>query len=197
MFERKVKTPKKENDLYEKTHSFIENDSESRTVFLVGDIEELNMRDVAERLVSLSEKDRNSPISLIISTYGGTVYDAFFLYDLMKFLPTPIHTVGLGKIMSAGCLLLAAGEKGSRKLGKNAVIMYHAGADEAAGNIFQIETRLEAFKIEENKYDTCFAKETGLTLQRIQKLYNLDKHVADRYIYPDEALKLGIVDKLI
>jgi ATP-dependent Clp protease protease subunit len=172
-------------------------DDTSRTVYLIGEIESELVKDVTEKIITFSERDVKRPITMIINTGGGSIDDTFMLYDLMKFVPTPIHTVGLGRVMSAGCLLLAAGQKQKRKLGRNARFMYHCGMEEAVGSIFQIESTLNAFKKLEHQYDECFAFETGLTCAEVENLYQKNGPTADRYITPQEALRLGIVDILI
>ena len=55
------------------------------------------------------------------------VAEMFALYDLMRMVREDcgIHTFGIGKVMSAGVLLLAAGTKGERRIGKNCRIMLH------------------------------------------------------------------------
>lgn len=172
-------------------------DDESRTVYLVGDIDESLIKETVERIVSLSEKSPKKPITLIINTYGGNVDDTFMLYDLMKYISTPIHTVGLGKIMSAGCLLLAAGKKGKRKLGRNARVMYHMGWEYTGGSIWEMKANIEAFERQEVLYDQKFAEETGMSLKNVEKLYNKYGPTADKYLTAEQALQLGIVDELI
>lgn len=196
MPKKKITQSQAEQDIIE-TVDIQRIDDESRTVYLIGDITEEMIRATVERIVMLSERDPMNPITLLISTYGGSVDDTFTLYDLMKYIPTPIHTVGLGKIMSAGCLLLAAGKKGYRKLGKNARMMYHCGWDYVGGNVFGMRAHLEAFERQEKQFDKMFAKETGLTIKQIEDLYEKDGPTYDHYISAEDALKLGIVDELI
>ena len=178
---------------YEQHH----HEEDSRTVYLVGEINEELIKTATERVIALSERAPKVPISLIINTYGGDVDDTFMLYDLIKFIPTPVHTVGLGKIMSAGCLLLAAGAKGHRKLGKNARVMYHCGWEYNGGSIFEMRANLQAFEDQERQFDLRFAEETGLTLEQVEALYDKNGPTRDHYITAERALQLGIVDILI
>lgn len=174
-----------------------EPDAESRIVYFVGEVNEELVKTTVEKIVSLAESNPVSPITLIINTFGGEVYDTFMLYDMMKFIKTPIYTVGLGKVMSAGCLLLAAGAKGHRKIGRNAVVMYHCAWDHFGGNIFEMKARLKQFEIEERQYDECFAKETGLDIEQVEALYNKHGPTVDRYISSEECKRLNIVDEII
>ena len=68
------------------------------------------------------------PMQFYISTFGGNAADMFGIHDLMLSMrsATPIETVGLGKVMSAGVLLLASGAEGSRFIGKNTRVMIHS-----------------------------------------------------------------------
>jgi ATP-dependent Clp protease, protease subunit len=193
---RKKVTRRRDTDLMDSSYEHHSED-ESRTVYLVGDIDEELIRSAVERITVLSEKKPKKPITLIINTYGGNVDDTFMLYDLMKYIPTPIHTVGLGKIMSAGCLLLAAGVKGKRKMGRNARVMYHCGWEYTGGTIFEMRANLQAFERQEAMYDQRFAEETSLTIEQVEALYDKNGPTSDHYLTAEQALQLGIVDELI
>lgn len=194
----KKKLPKSVDEVIEQSYDEpLTTGGDSRVIYLVGDIGEDLIRMTTERIVDLSMKSPKSPIHMIINTCGGDVDDTFMLYDLMKYVPTPIHTVGLGKIMSAGCLLLAAGTKGKRKMGKNARIMYHCGWDYIEGSIFEMRANLASFEKREHQYDLKFAEETGMTIEQVEELYNKNGPTADTYISAEEALKYGIIDEII
>src|SRR5271166_4169287 len=96
----------------------------SRMVFLHGEVSENAIAQVIAQMLHLAHVG-NEPIHLILSTYGGSIDEMFSLYDTIKFLPCPVHTVALGKVMSAGVLLLAAGVKGKRMIGASARVMIH------------------------------------------------------------------------
>ena len=62
------------------------------------------------------------PIDFIVSTEGGSVTDMFAVYDCMRDVRKglcEINTFGVGKVMSAGILLLAGGTKGKRRIGRH------------------------------------------------------------------------------
>jgi ATP-dependent Clp endopeptidase proteolytic subunit ClpP len=99
------------------------NDS-SRIIFLHGEVTEGMIANVIAQMLHLATVN-TKPIYLVVSTYGGAMHEMFSLYDCINFLPCPVHTVGLGKVMSAGVLLLAAGAKGKRLIGATASIMMH------------------------------------------------------------------------
>lgn len=168
---------------------------ESRTVFLASDVTEKSVSDIMERMVELAEEDRAKPITLIVNTFGGDVYETMALYDLIKYIQTPVHTVGLGKIMSAGALILACGKRGERKIGNNAMLMYHQGRSVVGGDIWEQERALREFQRQERQYDELVASETGLTYEQVLALYADDR--LDNYLPAHKAVELGFADKLI
>ena len=88
------------------------------------------------------------PIEFYISTYGGSADDMFALYDIMRQIKktTEIHTIGMGKVMSAGVLLLAAGTKGHRKIGKNCRVMIHSVIGGNHGPLHNLMNEMEAIE---------------------------------------------------
>ena len=166
----------------------------NRIVMLTGEINEISVAQTIGQLTTLSQQDYTKPIYFMLNTYGGSLDDMFALYDTLKFIQCPVHTVGLGKIMSAGVLLLAAGNKGNRLLGKNARLMLHPVSTFLHGNIFQILNESDEINRLQTQLETCLTSETKMSIKEYKKLM---KQGNDIYISPSDALKYGIVDKLI
>ena len=148
---------------------------------------------VVAQMLHLASQN-HKPIHLVISTYGGSVDEMFTLYDTIKFLPCPVHTIALGKVMSAGVLLLASGEKGKRMIGKSARIMIHPVSGGAMGNVFEVMNDTKEQKRLQDQMVTAIVKETKASKKQIEEIM---KTGHDVYLLPDEAIKLGIVDKII
>jgi len=166
---------------------------DARIVYLAGEVSEASITNVIAQLLGLASIS-NKPIQLVVSTYGGSVDEMFSLYDVMKFLSCPVHTVGLGKIMSAGILLLSSGKKGARLLGNNARLMIHPIAGHAFGKMFDLENEVAECRRMQNLMIELLKKETKMTKADIDKIMNLSH---DFYLTPQQALKYGIVDKII
>ena len=166
---------------------------DSRIVVLYGGVSEQSIATSIVQLLYLANQN-HKPIHLVISTYGGAVDEMFTLYDAIKFLPCPVHTIALGKVMSAGVLLLASGEKGKRMIGRSARIMMHPISGGSAGNIFELMNDVEESKRLQEQMATAIAKETKLSKEDIEKIM---KRGHDVYLSPQEAIKMGIVDKII
>jgi ATP-dependent Clp endopeptidase proteolytic subunit ClpP len=191
-------------------------DQDLRTITLYGDITEKKGADVVAALLYLEssshtalpkekEDDQSADevrvlarsISLVISTHGGTAPDMFSILDIMDMIKSrtcDIETFGIGKVMSAGVPILAAGSKGQRKIGRNCRIMLHNVMAGSQGTIFSMENELEEIKWTQERYIECLSNYTKLTKSKIKKLL---KSQRDVYISAEEAIKMGIADEII
>ena len=136
------------------------------------------------------------PIEFFISTYGGSALEMFAIYDVMRSVreQCEIHTKGLGKVMSAGVLLLAAGSKGQREIGANCRIMLHSVVGGQHGPVYNLENEFEEIKWIQEQYITALTQETNMTKRYIKNLLGRKVNV---YLTAKEAVELGIADKII
>ena len=144
-----------------------------------------------------SKKEESKPIEFHISTYGGCADDMFAIYDLMKRLQSQdqeIHTTGWGKVMSAGVLLLAAGTKGKREIGRNCRVMIHAVNAGNAGALHDLVNEMEAIQNIQEMYIDALVNETSMTKTQLRKLIEKKVNV---YLSAQEAVDLGIADVVI
>ncbi len=187
---------------------------ELRTINLYGDITEQKGADVVAGLLYLESSSHTvvlenptdpdsreviaaRSISLIVSTHGGVASDMFSILDVMDMVKErtcDIETFGIGKVMSAGVPILAAGTKGRRKVGRNCRIMLHNVMAGTGGTIFSMENELEEIKWIQERYIETLASYTKLTPAKIKKLLKTQKDV---YISAEEAIKMGIADEII
>lgn len=167
--------------------------ADDRLVILHGEVNEQSISNVIVQMLHLSNQN-HKPIHLIISTYGGSVDEMFSLYDTIKFLPCPVHTIALGKVMSAGVLLLASGVKGKRMIGKSARIMIHPISGGLIGNVFEAMNEMKEFERLQDLMVSALMSETKLKKEEIDKLM---KAGHDFFLTPEEAIQMGVVDKII
>lgn len=165
-----------------------------RVLYLTGEVTEESIATAISEIVLCVNQNKVDPITLIISTEGGSVDDMFALYDVMKFVPCPIYTVGLGKVMSAGVLILSSGQKGGRLIGKHARIMVHPMSDELVGDIFQLANEIKESQRSQKMMEDALINETKMTPKQLEILM---KAGHDTFLTPEDAVKLGIVDKII
>lgn len=167
--------------------------NDSRLVYLVGNVDEDSIQEVQQQLLDLSAENKN-PIHLVVSTYGGAVHEMFSLYDVMRFIPAPVYTVGLGKVMSAGSLILASGTSGHRMIGRSTRVMIHALSAGFIGNLFELANELEEVQKLQDMYIERMVAETTMTNDQVRDLLHTK---VDRVFSAEQAIEMGIVDKII
>ena len=185
-----------------------------RVVPVIGDISERMALEVISGLVTLKESgtkkvlsdpsDMNSevvekimPIEMIVSTFGGSALDMFGICDLMRVIQEdgcPVVTIGIGKVMSAGVLILASGTKGARQIGRNTRVMIHSVIGGTHGDIHNIQNEVEEIKWIQERYIDTLVRETDMTRRMVKKL--LDKKV-NIYLDAQQAVDYGIADIII
>lgn len=186
---------------------------EIRSFSLYGDISEKMCGDAVSTLLYFAENPSSvayedptdpdselvtvpNPIKMLVSTSGGSASEMFSVYDTMRLVreSCDIETFGVGKVMSAGVLLLAAGTKGKRKIGQNCRVMIHGVMGGFGGSLTNMENEINEVRWVQESYIKCLAAESNLTASGIKKM--LKKQV-DVYLSAEEAVKFGIADKIV
>jgi len=165
-------------------------ETKTRSLIVTGEVGESLVSSITKNLLSLSAEDPEIPITMYINTYGGSAYDMFAIYDVMNFVETPIYTVGYGKVMSAGVLLLAAGEPGHRFLTPNASVMIHRMKGGVYGGVADWESEKEHFADLEKRMAALLKSHSKLTQAQL-KSYLDNQNI---YLNAKDAKKYGIVD---
>lgn len=184
-----------------------------RTIGLFGEINEETTGDAIASLLTLRQHGRkeqlsdpenpeseliitNEPMEIWISTWGGVATDMFALYDAMRIIreDCEISTIGMGKVMSAGVLILASGTKGKRKIGENCRIMMHSVISGHHGAIHNLENEMEEVRWIQDQHIKCLVKETDMTEKHLRKLLERKVNI---YLTAQEAVELGIADEVI
>jgi ATP-dependent Clp protease protease subunit len=163
-----------------------------RIIFLGDDVNEHTANLVVAQILFLENQDPNKDIILYINSPGGSVYDAMAIYDTMQFVKSDIQTVGIGVQASAAAFLLSSGTKGKRYLLPHATVMIHQPSSGTRGKVTDQEIDLrEALRVKK-MMEEIMAKNTG---QKKEKVH-LDME-RDFWMTADEAVKYGLVDKVI
>jgi len=181
-------------------------DDEDPLVGLVGEITESAAQQVALMLLSLNgntlrppvepEAPRPDDIEFFISSAGGNISEMFTIYDLMTLVNQhrDIATFGYGKVASAAVPLLAAGTPGKRHIAKHARIMLHHCSSHSTGPVPNARSNFNELKKVEEMMVQILADHSKLTAGEI---YNILSRNTDEYFSAEEALEMGLVDKII
>jgi ATP-dependent Clp protease protease subunit len=190
-----------------------EKKEELRIIGLIGEVSEERTTEVIYSMLQLKQSGSKKeledpekedsplvtvydPFELWISTYGGSAMDMFAVYDVMRMMreECDISTFGLGKVMSAGVLLLAAGTKGKRKIGANCRVMLHSVIGGSQGPIHSLENEMDEIRWIQDQHVKCLVEETNMSSKHLKKLLARKVNV---YLTAEEAVELGIADEVV
>lgn len=170
-------------------------DITNRRIFLFDDVEEVSIGTVIKGLYQLEATNKGSAIELFVGSFGGSEYEMLGLYDVLQNgLACPIHTIAIGKCMSAAPLLVAAGESGERWATPNAQFMVHMGGVGVTGDRMESAKHeiAHAEKLAEIWYN-LMAKHTKMSASHWRRLC---KKVQDTFFDAETAIEWGIIDEI-
>ena len=174
---------------------------ESRSIMFVGEVTEEKAAEFISALLVLAqtkdeEDERAEDIKIYVNTYGGSADEMFAIYDVMNWCKEycDIQTIGLGKVMSAGTLILAAGTKGKRYLSSHCRVMIHSVNGGQVGDLHNLKNEMEQIAGLQDSYIQAMSAETNMTKRQIQTLINRKVNV---YLTAEEAIEKGLADEIL
>lgn len=163
-----------------------------RIIFLGDELNQQTANLIVAQMLFLENQDANKDIIFYINSPGGSVYDAFAVYDTMQYVKCDIQAVGVGIQASAAAFLLSSGTKGKRMLLPHATVMIHQPTAGMKGRVSDMEIDLKEGLRLKKLLSEVMARNTG------QKLSKIEKDVErDFWMTAEEAVKYGLVDKII
>jgi ATP-dependent Clp protease, protease subunit len=163
-----------------------------RIIFLSGAITDSLANVVVAQLLYLSSVDKDKPINLYIHSPGGSVYAGFAIYDTMKMMSTPVHTVSVGFTGSMATFLLSAGEKGHRYALAHATIHMHPTSAGSQGYTEDVRIATREQERMQTQLFHLMGKHTGHTWEEIEAFF-----LRDKFLNVSEALEFGLIDQVI
>lgn len=163
-----------------------------RIIFLGDIIDDSVANTVIAQLLFLESEDKDKDIKLYINTPGGSVTAGLAIYDTMQYVKPDVSTICVGTSASMGAVLLAAGAKKKRFVLPNAEVMIHQVMGGAEGPATDVKIRAEHILQVRDRINKILAKHTNQTLNKIER--DTDR---DYFMTAEEALKYGVVDKII
>ena len=163
-----------------------------RIIFLTGPIDDNIASLVCAQLLFLESENPKKEISFYINSPGGIVWSGLAMYDTMQYISSKIMTICVGQAASAASLLLTAGEKDMRFTLPNSRIMIHQPSGGYQGQVTDIEIQTTEIVKTKKKLNEIYSNHTNKYIKEIEKIMERDK-----YFSPQEAIKFGLIDKII
>jgi len=163
-----------------------------RIIFLTGPIDDNIASLVCAQLLFLESENPKKEISFYINSPGGIVWSGLAMYDTMQYISSKIMTICIGQAASAGSLLLTAGEKDMRFSLPNSRIMIHQPSGGFQGQVTDIEIQSKEIIKTKKRLNEIYSKHTGKNINEIEDVMERDK-----FFSPSEAIKFGLIDKVV
>lgn len=175
--------------------------NEKRIFYLSGKIDEASIRPINFEILKLIQEDEESnaslknfqpkPIKLFINSFGGSVYDAWSLIDIILRSETPIYTYCTGYVMSAGFLIFLAGHK--RYATPNATMLYHQLSAGGWNKILDLQQDLQEYERLQSDIEKYVCERTSIPYSILEE--NKQKKL-DWYIHSEDFEKYNLAELL-
>ncbi len=156
---------------------------------------------IIAELLYLQSDDPDKPIKIYINSTGTSSYggdpvgfetEAFAIYDTIKYIKPPIHTICIGSAMGMAAMLLSAGTKGCRASLPNASIILHQPKSYAQGQATDIQIRAKEVLANKATMLEILSHTTGQPLEKVSK--DMDRLF---YMTPVQAKEYGLIDRVL
>jgi ATP-dependent Clp protease protease subunit len=163
----------------------------ARTVLVNGQVDQELAQKVVSQLIVL-DAESHEPIKVIITSPGGHVDSGYAIHDMIKFIESPVVTIGAGWVASIAVPIFFGAPKGKRYSLPGTRFLIHQPSGGAGGQAADI--RIEAQEIIKirKRINEMIARETGQSVEKVTK-----DSERNFWMSAEEAVKYGLVDKII
>lgn len=163
-----------------------------RIIFLNGEVNDPLSTLICAQLLFLEAENPGKPINLYINSPGGVITSGLAIYDTMRFIQAPVHTLCMGTAGSMGSFLLMAGEPGHRMALPNASIVVHQPSGGFQGQASDIFIHAQEMQHTKHRITALYAQHCDQTLEEAERA--LDR---DNYMTAEQALQWRLIDCIL
>jgi ATP-dependent Clp protease protease subunit len=163
-----------------------------RIIFLNGEVNDAVAALVCAQLLFLEAENPRKPIQLYVNSPGGAVTSGLAMYDTMRYIRAPVHTLCMGTARSMGSFLLMAGEPGERAALPNASILIHQPSGGFQGQASDMLIHAEEIFRTKQRMTRLYAEHCGRTYEEFETA--MDR---DRFMTAEEAMEWGLIDRIL
>ncbi len=163
-----------------------------RIVILSEEVNAATASVIVAELLFLEAQDPDKDIQFYINSPGGSVTDGMAIYDTMQYIKCDVSTICIGMGASMAAFLLSSGAKGKRFALPNAEIMIHQPSAGTQGQITDMAIHVKRLEVIKKRMNSILAANTGKSLEEVTAACE-----RDNFMTAEEALKFGLIDKVI
>ncbi len=128
----------------------------NRTILIYGEIDMNVAMDVTKRLLVMDEESHEE-IRIFINSPGGHVESGDTIFDMIRFVQSPVKVIGTGWVASAGALIYAAADLENRYSLPNTRFLLHQPAGGVSGQASDIAIEAEEILKMRRRLNEIFA----------------------------------------
>lgn len=163
----------------------------TRTVLVSGAVDDkLAEKTIAQLLIL--DAENHEPIRVMITSQGGHVDSGLAIHDMLRFIESPIITIGAGWVASIAIPILFGAPKERRYSLRHTRFLLHQPTGGAGGQASDICIEAEEILKVRERLNQLVATETGQTVERVTK-------DSDRNYWMDaeQAREYGLVCRVV
>lgn len=162
-----------------------------RSLYLFGGIDTDSIAPLVKALWEMGASNRKKQITLFINSDGGSVDEAFALYDSIKLCGAPVAGLVNGVCQSAATLVLQACKH--RFMTQNSTLMLHAGSiGIGRDHVNEAKSWMDESLKTMARFDSLLAARTTYSSQELSELTRFAK-----FFSASEAVSVGLADKVL
>lgn len=168
---------------------------EDRIIFVWDTVDSALVNTVVAQLLFLEKKDPDKDIVMYINTPGGEVYSWMAIYDTMQYIKCDVVTIATWLAASMWSIFLSWWTKWKRYALPHSKIMIHQPLVSGGGITWQAtDIQIEAMEMMKIKkmFIELMAKNTGQDVKKVEQ--DMERN---NWMTPQDALKYGLIDKII
>jgi ATP-dependent Clp protease protease subunit len=165
---------------------------QDRIIFIGGEINDTVASLIIGQLLYLQGEDPEKDIDMYINSPGGEVMAGLAIYDTMQLIKPDVRTFCVGKSVSMGAILLAAGAAGKRSALPNSRVMIHQPLGGTYGAVSDVDIFTKELLRTRDRINEILAHHTGQDVDTIKR-----DTERDRWMTADEAKEYGLVDEVV
>jgi ATP-dependent Clp protease protease subunit len=165
---------------------------ETRTVLVCGPIHDEIARDVMAQLLVLDAQSSSKPIRVFINSPGGSVDSGYAIYDVMRFVKAPLHSVCAGLAASAATVILLGAKKEWRFALPNTRFLIHQPSMGIQGQASDVDIAAKEVLKLRQKVNELLSMETGQPVSRIA-----EDTRRDYWMSAEEAKRYGLITSIV
>ena len=163
-----------------------------RTLLLTGEISRESAQSIMAQLILLAEDAPDNPVRLFINSPGGDVDAGFAMFDMVRFIPSPVNMISAGLTASAAVVVLLASPKERRFALPNARFLIHQPSTGVRGAAADIQIEASEILKSRDKINRLIAQETGKTPDQVDQ-----DTKRNFWMDAEEAKAYGLVSEIV